>query len=219
MKKIMLATAIVLLSAIAFTGNAQKKSDVAKEKEVPLQKITTYTGEVQEWVNNDDFLLNGFYLQTIDTRYLVTFLPNMGSTLRANIKTENTISVNGIEQTTRNGVKVIQLESLIAANGVKVNVTPPDNSEKPSVLEYKKGSGTITDLQQDNQGKVIGYIVDNSTILCLPPNVIQQLSTMNLRGTTVSYNGSLQVLNHGEFPVNDYSVIHCKTITINGKEY
>ena len=64
MKKVMLATVIVLLMAIAFTSNAQQKPYDQKASHKTLQEVKTFSGEVTGYANNDDYVHNGFYLQT-----------------------------------------------------------------------------------------------------------------------------------------------------------
>jgi len=216
--KILLATAIVLLMSIAYISNAQTKAPQPKQKEKPLQQVTTFTGQAGDWVNNDDYVFNGFYLQTSSTKYLVNFPTHMGKELTTAIKTGNTISVNGVEQTTPQGEKAIKLVS-ITANGTTINETPPVKPATPPKEEFLNGSGKISELQKDKQGKVKGYILDNKTILRIPPNVAQQLNKVAVAGAAISYSGSKQVLHDGEVALDSYNIIHCKTITLNGKQY
>jgi len=215
---IKLTTAIVLLMSIAFISSAQTKTTKPKENEKPLQQVTAFTGQVSGWVNNDDFVYNGFYLQTASTKFLVNFPTHMGNELTTAIKTGNTILVNGVEKTSPQGEKEIKLVS-ITANGTTINETPPVKPATPSAAEFINGSGKISELQKDKQGKIKGYILDNKTILRIPANVAQQLNKKAIEGVAISYSGAKQMLHTGEVAVASYTIIHCKTITINGKEY
>jgi hypothetical protein len=218
MKKIIFATAMVLLMAVAFTSNAQKKPGEPKAKEQPLQQVTAFSGEVISWVNNDDYVYNGFCLQTSSTKFLVHFPAHMGRELTAAIKTGNTITVNGVENTTPSGEKEIKLVS-VTANGTTINEKPPVKPTTPPAEEFINSSGKISELQKGKQGEVKGYILDNKTILRVSPNVAQQLKTLAIAGANISYSGEKQILHNGEVAMDSYTIIHCKTITINGKEY
>jgi hypothetical protein len=142
----------------------------------------------------------------------------MGVELTTTIKTGNTITVNGVEKTTLQGAKEIKLVS-ITANGTTINETPVVKPAKPVTEEFLNGNGKISEIQKDKQGKVKGYILDNKTILRISPNVAQQLNTLAIAGIAISYSGTKQALHTGEVAVAGYTIIRCKTITVNGKQY
>lgn len=217
--KIILMTAISLLIAIAFTINAQQKPRNQKESKKPLQEVKSFTGEVTGWANNDDFVYNGFFLQTNSTKFLVKFPPHMGSALTTAIKTGSTISVNGVEGLdTLAGIKEIRLVSVIA-DGKTLNETTPVAPATIPAKELINGNGKISELQKNKDGKVKGFILDNKTILRVPPNVAEQLNTVAVVGAAISYSGEKQILHTGEVAADSYTIIHCKTITFNGKQY
>jgi len=217
MKSKIILTIMALLLTVSFIGNAQKKP-VQKVKEKPLQQVTSFTGEVLGWANNEDYVFNGFYLQTSITKYLVTFPPHMGSDLTTAIKRGNTVTVNGVEKTNPTGEKEIKLVS-VTANGTTINETSPAKPANIAKEEFVNGSGKIGEVQKDKSGKIKGYILDNKTILRVPSNVSGQLFIIAVVDAPVSYSGVKQVLRSGEVAVDSYTIIKCKTITINGKEY
>ena len=142
----------------------------------------------------------------------------MGSELTTAIKTGSTISVNGVEKTSPQGEKEIKLVS-VTVDGKIINEAPPVKPATPPVEELINGNGKISELQKDKQGKVKGFMLDNKTILRMPPEVAQQLNTLAIVGTNISYSGIKKILHNGEATAVSYTIIRCKTITINGKQY
>jgi len=216
--KFILAIAMVFFMVIAFNGYAQKKQIKPKPKEQPLQQVSTFTGQVSGWVNNDDYVYNGFYLQSGTTGFLVNFPSHMGIEITTAIKTGNTVTVNGVQKMSPQGGNEIKMVS-ITANGTTINETPPVKSATLPPEEFINGSGKISELQKDKAGTIKGYILDNKTILRISPNVAQQLNTLAVPSASIKYSGTKQFLHSGEVAVESYTIIHCKTITVNGKEY
>ena len=85
--------------------------------------------------------------------------------------------------------------------------------------ELVNSSGKIIELQKDKQGKVKGFILENKTILRVCPSVAEQLTKLAVVGTSITYSGDKKALCTGEATAETYTIIHCKTITINGKQY
>jgi hypothetical protein len=226
MKSIIISSiAIVLLMALSLDSNAQNtRSDKkgeryeardarpeAQEEKKPLQQVSVFSGQVVNWANNDDYVYDGFYLQTGNEKYLVKFPPHLGTQLTTAVKTGSTVSVNGAAAFPPQGEKEIRFVS-ITADGKTYYNTPP-----AEVLTF--GSGKIYDLQKNKQGDVKGYILDDRTILRLPPHVAKQLNQVAVVGAGISYSGVKKILETGEVSVASYTIIHCQTVTINGIQY
>lgn len=228
MKAIKLMTAIAIaLAAVTIECNAQPPAP-GRLKEGPrppagpgirtLQQVTAYTGKAGEWVNNDDFVYDGFYLQTSQGKSLVRFPSTMGMQLTKLIKAGTDITVNGVEDVNPDGIKEIRMLS-ISANGQLIQNTPPAAPPVPEAETMMNGSGKITALQKGKEAEVNGYLIDNKTILRIPPHVAAQLNSLAAAGTTVSFTGRKKATNSNEASAGNYSIVHCETITINGTQY
>ncbi len=85
--------------------------------------------------------------------------------------------------------------------------------------EAVNGSSKIIELQKDKRGKVNGFILENKTILRVSAKISEQLEKIVKISDVISYSGAKKHLHNGEVAAETYTIIHCKTITINGKEY
>ncbi|MEI6682217.1 MAG: hypothetical protein WCO44_06295 [Bacteroidota bacterium] len=216
--KVFFTAVIILFVVYATTSFAQHKPHAPGADKKPLQQITAFPGQVTGWVNNDDFIYEGFYLQSGNTKYMVKFPTHMGIELTAAVKTGNTATVNGVEKASATGEKEINLVSILA-DGKTINESTPAKVATPPAKELTTASGKITLLQKDRHGKVNGFILENKTILRVSQPVAEQILKLAVVGTTISCTGEKQNLHNGEATAEVYTIIRCKTITINGKQY
>ena len=184
----------------------------------PLQQVTAIAGTVANWVNNDDFIYDGFYLQSSAGRVLVKFPPHLGAQLVKELKQGASITVNGVEALNPEGVKETRMVNIVV-NGQTIADTPPAPPTVPPAESAISGSGKITALKMDREGRVNGFMVDNKIILKTPPHVAAQLTNLLSTGTDISFTGFKKPANNGEAMVGNYSIVHCQTITIKGTQY
>ena len=216
--KMMLTGVIAVFIAISFTSIAQQKKPVAKAENKPLEQVMAFSGQVGSWAYNEDYVYNGFYLQTTSDKYLVKFPTHMGNELTTALKTGSTITVNGVECASPQGGKEIKMVSIID-DGKEISNSPLVKTDVKPVIEIIKGSGNIIELQKDKKSKIIGFILDNKTILRVSQHVAIQLNKLAVVGTSISYSGDKKHLRNGEVAANDYILLLCQSITINGKQY
>ena len=214
----MLSTVIFLFMAICFNTHAQSESPGSNsQKEVLSQTIVS--GYVTDWlVSVKENKIDGFYLQTNNDKLMVMFPSHMGSELRQEIRTGNTITVNGFETKDSLGVTKINMVS-VTIEGKTINITSPFIEGTMPAPELINGFAKIRELQKNVDGKVTGYILDNKTILRLAPNISNELIRMLVVGATVSYSGTKSDSGSGEDAWASYTIIRCQTIIMNGKEY
>lgn len=183
-----------------------------------LQQVAAYEGQVTDWASNNDYVYDGFYLQTTGGKMLVKFPPHLGSQLTTAIKTGSRVTVNGITDYTPWGSTEIRMVS-INANGQMIYDTPPATPPAPPVENFTNGNGTIKGLQKNMEGIVDGYILGNKTILRVPPHIAMQLSQIALTGSAISFTGMQKTPQIGEASAGNYTIVHAETITVNGTQY
>jgi hypothetical protein len=184
----------------------------------PLQRLMAFSGQAGEWVANDDYVYDGFYLQTGEGKLLVKFPAHMGNQLTRAIKSGSSITVNGAEHANPEGIREIRMFD-ITVNGKTFSDTPRAVPGTPKEPVQSSGSGKITALQKARDGKVNGFVIDGKTILRMPPHVVTEIGSLVNTGTGVSFTGVKKSLNDGEAQAGNYTVIHCQTLTINGTQY
>jgi hypothetical protein len=217
--KIMLSTTIALFMVISFTSTSQTVQHRPKAIKKSVEKAIEVTGQVAGWINNDDFVYDGLNLQTTNGIFLIKFPPSRGQQLTTAITIGSTILVNGFEIKSRQGEKGIKLVGITFKGKNIYDSIPVAVIPVVSKKENITSSGKIVELQNDRQGRLKGLILDNKIILRVPKNFSEQFIKEAIVGKTVLFSGFKQILRSGEVAAVSYTIIHCKSITINGKQY
>lgn len=215
---ILLSFTLVMILFVSTNIDAKARYNHEKSKNNGLQEITIYTGTVEGWANNEDFIYDGFYLQTKSDKILVKFKPHLGSQIIDNIKTGALVSVGGVNCKKCKRGKMIMLVS-VTNDGKTIIDTDPDKLNIKTAMELVSGTGNINDIQKNSKHGITGFILDNKTILRIPKHVAKKLVKMTEKGNNISYSGMKSSLKNGEVAKETYSIINCKTITINSKQY
>ncbi len=222
-----IAAAVFLMTAVVV--NAQTKLPVPPKDPKPgmekpgprpdaLREITTLSGTVSKMITNDDFVYDGFYLNSNGGQVLVKFPPHLGSQITAMARQGSAVSIKGFEDAAPNGEKAFHMNS-ITANGKTVEDTPPAVPQTPPQEISVTQSGTIKDLQKNKEGDaVVGILVDN-TILRIPPHIFQQLGQSLVKGAKISFTGFKKPDNSGEVAERKVDIVRARMISVNGKEY
>ncbi|MDR2039894.1 MAG: hypothetical protein LBQ60_18385 [Bacteroidales bacterium] len=179
-----------------------------------LEQVATISGKVSEWTYNDDFIYDGLYLQTDQEKIFVKFPPHLGTQMRS---AGEKLIVNGVFRYTPEGKQELKMVS-IEGNGWTVYDQKP-LPHTPSRETSINGTAKVSQLQLNKRGDVSGYILENGTILRIPPHVAAQLSQMVQTGSEIGYTGVEKTLKDGEVQVQNYKIVRCQTISINGTQY
>ncbi|MCF0059137.1 hypothetical protein [Dyadobacter sp. CY356] len=186
--------------------------------ETGLRAVTTFQGKVVKLQGNNDFTFDGFYILNGTDSLLVKFPAHMGTQISALTKPGSQVTVSGVLENPPLGPKEIRMVNL-TAGGKTLTDTPPAALPAPVQETVITGNGKVTALQKDREGRVNGLFVDNKTVLRLPPHVTSQIENSVTKGTAIAYSGSQKTKQQGEVALEDYKVIRCSTITINGQQY
>jgi len=183
-----------------------------------LRVVSTVTGKVVKLQANDDFVFDGFYMISGSDSLLVKFPAHLGSQISPVAKQGSQITVSGVSESPGLGTKEMKMVSLIAG-GKTLTDNPPATPITPVQETTVTGNGKVTSLQTDREGKINGVFIDNKTVLRFPPHVSGQLGNTIAKGSAISYSGSQKNKEQGEILLEDYKVIRCNTITVNGQQY
>jgi len=218
-----IAAVVFLMTAVIVNAQApvppkDPRPGMEKPRPEALKEITTISGTVSKMNTNDDFVYDGFYLNSSGGPVLVKFPPHLGSQITALAGQGSQVSIKGFEEAAPNGEKAFRMK-LITANGKTVEDTPPAVPQAPPQEVSVTESGTITDLQKNKEGNaVVGIFVDN-TILKMPPHLYQQLGQALVKGAKISFTGFKKPDHSGEVAEKKFNIVHARTISVNGKEY
>lgn len=218
--KVTLTIVLTLLSiyAMAQPGRPRPLAGPPPPPREGLQAVSTYQGKVIRLVTNDDYVYEGFYILSNNDSLLVKFPLHLGTQVVAAVKQGTTVSVNGVYNIAPLGEKEIMMIS-INANGKEIVDAGPPTPETTPAETYVSGSGNISQLQTNREGEKTGLLVNGKTILRIPPHVAWKLSDLLQKNAAVSYTGMKKANNNGEASSGGYTVVHCKTITVNGQQY
>jgi hypothetical protein len=222
MKKLIMSV-LMLTTIIAITyaqppAPPQPGAPPAPRGREQLQQVTAFNGNAKGLVANDDYVYDGFYMQAGQDSLLVKFPPHLGTQIANAVKSGKQITVNGTLEYPPFCGKEVRMVSVII-NGQTIYDAPPANSPTPPADNFVRSNGKITGTQTDREGKVNGLIIDNKTILRVPPHIAYQLTDIAKNGSAVEYSGMQKQPATGEILSNDFKIVRCNTISINGQQY
>ena len=220
--KFLVTSATAFLLALSLNTYAQPAPPSGPRPPAPkqeeLKQVSTITGQITDWVSNDDYVYDGFYIQTAGEKLLVKFPAHIGAGLTSALKKGSSVTVNGVSAISPTGAKEVRMVSIVTGGKTFYDTPPAAPTTAPSP-EFVTASGKIAQAQKNKRGDASGFILDNKTILRVPPHVAAQLSQTAVAGATVSYTGVKKSANNNEAKAENYTIIHCQTITINGTQY
>jgi hypothetical protein len=217
MKKIIMAV-LIMTATISTTAYAQPPAPPQPLGRDQLQQVATFNGNVKGLAANDDYVYDGFYMQAGQDSLLVKFPPHMGTQITNAVKSGKQITVNGTLGYPPFGGKEVRMVSIII-NGQIIYDAPPANPPTPPADNFVRGNGKLTGTQTDREGRVNGLVLDNKTILRVPPHIAYQLADIAKNGSAVEYSGMQKQPGQGEVIANDLKIVQCNTISINGQQY
>ncbi|TLV01448.1 hypothetical protein [Dyadobacter luticola] len=179
-----------------------------------LQPVNAYQGKVVKLQYNDDFTFDGFYILNSIDSVLVKFPAHLGKQVMSAAKVGSNVNFTGTMEATPFGASEVRLVSL---NDKMLNDSP--QTELPPAEKFVDGKAKVASLQKGRDGMVTGLILDNKTLLKLPPHVMAQMGNSLQPGSAIVYSGNQKSVNAGEISLDNYVIVRPNTLTINGQQY
>ena len=211
-------TKYLTLIAIALLMLMPIHLDAQEKKEITLKQVSSFTGEIIKWLYDVNYIYNAFELKVGNKIYVVEFPTKLGSEIKA---LGNNVTVNGIVKGNKKYIaETIDMVN-IQGKGKIIYKNQAKNTFYTSSLEkFRSGKGKIIASQMNEKKGIIGFIVDDYTVLRISAQAAEQLSQMiETNKTIIEYTGMEKKTESGEITKDNYKVIYCHTITINGTQY
>lgn len=185
-----------------------------------LTSLTTVSGTVGQLVGNDDAILDGFTLNAgSGPATLVKFPPHLGTQVQKAIKTGRSVSVTGYSETIPTGEKRFRMTSLTAGKVTVLDAPPVRPTTPPDAPALTTATGKIADYRLDRGGRVNGLVLDDKTVVSIPPHVAYQLTDLAKKGSTITVQGYPKALREGQVQLEKVNVLRASVLTINGQQY
>jgi len=184
-----------------------------------VQALTDFSGTLTDYTAaNDDQVYDAFTLKTSTATETVRFPRHLAQALMAAAKAGSQVTVSGFRDTDPEGRSALHLVSL-TAGGQTVHDTPPVRPTTPPTEEATTVRGTVQRLTQDPKGRTNAVVINDGTILRLPPNAAEQLAEKLKVGATVAATGALRTPAAGEVAAKPVRVVRAQTITLDGVQF
>ena len=184
-----------------------------------VQALTDFNGTLTDYTAaNDDQVYDAFTLKTSTATETVRFPRHLAQALMAAAKAGSQVTVSGFRDTDPEGRPALHLVSL-TAGGQTVHDAPPARPTTPPTEETTTVRGTVQRLAQDPKGRTNALVINDGTILRLPPNAAEQLAEKLKVGATVAATGALRAPVAGEVAAKPVRVVRAQTITLDGVQF
>lgn len=185
-----------------------------------LTSLTTVSGTVGQWTGNDDAILDGFTLSSSSgTPTTVKFPPHLGQQVQKAIKTGSSVSVTGFSETTPQGETRFRMNSLTAGKTTVFDAPPAPRTTAPETPTMTTVTGKISDYRLNRDGRVSGLVLDDKTVVSIPPHVAYQLTDLAKKGSAITVQGYPKILHDGQVQLEKVNILRASVLTINGQQY
>ena len=186
-----------------------------------LTSLTTVSGTVGQWTGNDDMILDGFTLtgSSSTSATTVKFPAHLGQQIQKAVKPGSSVSVTGYTNKGRDGESRFNMTSLTAGKTTVFDtpaVRPAPPTDAPAMVTE---TGKIADYRLDRGGRVNGLVLDNKTVIQVPPHVVAQLTTLATKGVAITVQGYPKILRDGQVQLTKTNILRASVLTINGQQY
>ena len=184
-----------------------------------VQALSEFSGTITDYLAlNDDQVYDGFGFKTSTGTETVRFPRHLAQALLAVAKAGSSVTLTGFRNTDPQGRAALHLVSLVAG-GQTVRDTPPVRPTRPPAEESATVRGTVQRLAQGPRGETNAVVLNDGTVLRLPPPAAEQLAEKLKVGAAVAATGTLRVPGTGEVAARSVRVVRAQTITLEGVQF
>lgn len=184
-----------------------------------LTTLTTLTGTVGQWVGNDDAILDGFTINTGSSTTTVKFPPHLGQQVQKAVKPGSSISVTGYSETGPQSNANFRMNSLTSGKTTVTDAPPTPQTTTPETPTLTTVSGKILDYRLNRAGRVSGLVLDDKTVVTIPPHVAYQLTDLAKKGSAVTVQGYPKSVRDGQVQLEKVNILRASVLTIGGQQY
>lgn len=188
--------------------------------------LTTVSGTVGQFTASDDFIFDGFTLNTATGKTsaagsatTVKFPPHLGQQVQQALKSGANVSVTGYSEMNPTGESMFRMTSLTAGKNTVLDtppVVPTPSAASPALVTE---TGKVADYRLGRDGRVNGFVLDNQTIVRIPPHAAFQLANLAKKGSTITVQGYQRPLGAGQVQLEKTNILRASVLTINGQQY
>ncbi|GAB3978474.1 hypothetical protein GCM10028806_41670 [Spirosoma terrae] len=185
-----------------------------------LTSLTTVSGKVGQWIGNDDAILDGFTLTgSGNESTVVKFPPHLGQQVQNAVKPGSTVTITGFSDVNPEGETLFRLTSLSAGKATIADAPPVVPATPPAAPALTTSTGKVTDFKIGRDGRVNGIVLDNQTVVKVPPHVAYQLTNLATKGSSITVQGYPRNLRDGQVQLDKKNILNATVLTINGQQY
>ena len=185
-----------------------------------LTTLTTLIGTVGQWVGNDDAVLDGFTINpgsgAVTT---VKFPPHLGQQVQKVVKPGSSVTVVGYSETGPQNNASFRMNSLTSGKTTVTDAPPTPQTTTPETPTLTTVSGKILDYRLNRDGRVNGLVLDDKTVVTIPPHAAYQLTDLAKKGSAITVQGYPKSLRDGQVQLEKVNILRASVLTINGQQY
>lgn len=192
----------------------------------PVEELHTFSGKIIGWHHNQNFRLDGFFLQTENDTLRVEFIPSMATRIKA---LDESVEVSGTirkhKKKKRGIIQLVKIQDTKDTIYRDMKFVFYANRRIPEQIIH--GSGKInqiisSEFKFNKSIDIQSCILDSNTVLRFSITSFEKINPILEKLDTnliIKYSGQEIPLRAGEVIDGNYKVILCYTITIDGTEY
>ncbi|MVM35817.1 hypothetical protein GO755_37725 [Spirosoma sp. HMF4905] len=185
-----------------------------------LTSLTTVSGTVGQWTGNDDAILDGFTLNAgSGAATTIKFPPQLGQQVQKAVKTGSNVSITGYSVSSPKGETVFRMNSLTSGKTTVFDTPPTRPTATPEPPALATVTGKVADYRIDRGGRVNGLVLDDKTVVSIPPHVAYQLTDLAKKGSPITVQGYPKSLRDGQVQLEKVTILRASVLTINGQQY